>query len=108
MARRKPNNSIPAGSWTILILYLVSSFFGALIFSLLAFRAKRNHKNPLWWILLSLIFMIVFGYVSWALFKTSSPKHDAFWYYLGLSTLISNGIALFNIVSTIFTKRADH
>lgn len=86
------------------ILYLVFSFLGGLTFSILALRAKRNNNTVFWWFILALIFIGFFGVLSFSLVFTSGPGKDAGWYYLGLSTLFANGIALLILIVTLFTK----
>lgn len=91
-------------SITMVILYLIFSFLGGLTFSILALRAKRKNKTVFWWFLLALIFIGVFVILSYSFVLTSGPNKDAGWYYLGLSTLVANGIATFILFATLFTK----
>ncbi len=89
----------------LLFLYLFCSFLGGLLFSILALRAKKRQKTAMWWFLCSVIFISIFSYISCAFVSVSSPTKDAFYYYLGLSTLVSNGIAVFILVITLFLKK---
>jgi peptidoglycan/LPS O-acetylase OafA/YrhL len=91
-------------SLAMVILYLIFSFLGGLTFSILALRAKRNNKTVFWWFLLALIFIGLFGVLSYSFVITSGPAKDPGWYYLGLSTLVANGIAVFILLVTLFTK----
>jgi hypothetical protein len=95
-------------SLAMVILYLIFSFLGGLTFSILALRAKRNNKTVFWWFLLALIFIGFFGLISYSLVFTSGPNKDAGWYYLGLSTLVANGIAVFILVVTLFSKSYNY
>jgi hypothetical protein len=91
-------------SFLILVLYLLFSFLGGLSFSLLALRAKRRNKTVFWWFILAIIFIFFFGLISYSLVVTSSPIKDAGWYYLGISTLVANGVAVFILIVTLFSN----
>jgi drug/metabolite transporter (DMT)-like permease len=93
------------GSLRFLIWYLLFSFFLGLVFSIFALRARNRGKYGFGWMFLSLLSCAFFGTIAFSLLKTSSPMHDAGWYYLGASTLITNGIAVFILVITLFKKR---
>lgn len=88
----------------IIVLYLISSVFAGLIFSLLALNAKSKGNLTIVWFLLSLLCVAGFGYLGLGFYKTSSATIDPFYYYLGLTTLVSNGLALFFLVLTIIKK----
>jgi hypothetical protein len=92
-------------SLAIVIVYLISSFFASFIFSCLAFRSRKNGKGGWGWIVLSLVCVVIFGYLSLAFIKTSSPTHDKGWYYLGCSTLVSNAISMLILFFSFFIKR---
>jgi hypothetical protein len=98
-------NSTPNTSLRIVIIYLLSSFFAGLLFSILALRSRKNGNSGIGWIFLSICCITFFGAISYSLFKTSSPNHDAFWYYLGIITLVANGMALLISFFTVFSKR---
>ncbi len=103
----KKENQITAGSGSpifLLLLYLFSSFFSGLLFSILALRAKSRNKTSFWWGLLSLICIVFFSVLSFSLFKTSSPNKDVVYYYVGLGSLITNSIAIALLILTIFTN----
>jgi len=100
MTKHKPKDF----SLAFVILYLLFSLMGGLAFSILAFRAKKNNKTVFWWFLLSLCFIAIFCTISYSLVITSGPNKDAGWYYLGVSTLCANALALFILLLTIITK----
>jgi uncharacterized protein with PQ loop repeat len=93
------------GSLKFVILYLLLSFFAGLAFSILAYKSRKIGKYGFGWMFLALCCNLFFGILAFSLFKTSSVKVDVGYYYLGLSTLVSNGIAILIIVITLFTKR---
>ncbi len=95
-------------SLLLVLLYLLLSFFAAITFSIFALKAKRNNKTVFWWFLLALIFIGLFGLISYSLVLTSSLKKDAGWYYLGFSSLIANAIALFVLLITLFVKPTEY
>jgi heme A synthase len=80
---------------------------GGLLFSILALRAKRKQKTVFWWFLLSLIFIAIFGFLSYTLVLTSSPTKDSSYYYLGMVSLVSNSIALIILIATLFSKNSN-
>ncbi len=102
MAKRKRNEVAATSLWMV-IIYLVSSFFSALIFSIFR-RARRQGRGGVGWLLLALLAAGVFGTISYSLVFTSSPGHDAGWYYLGLSTLAANGVALLILFLSFLIK----
>lgn len=92
-----------------LVFYLSFSFFLGLIFSVLACRAKYKGNTYFWWWLLSIVCISLFSFISYIFFKTSSPTKDVIYYYLGLSTLIANVLAVFILISTlIISKKSDN
>jgi|688.fasta_scaffold837221_2 hypothetical protein len=98
-------NTSTNGSLKFVFLYLLLSFFAGLAFSILAYRTRKKGKYGFGWMFLALCCILFFGILAFSLLKTSSVKVDVGWYYLGLSTLISNGIAILLIIITLFTKR---
>jgi hypothetical protein len=103
MPKRKRNEVAGTSLWMV-IIYLVSSFFSALIFSILFRRARRQGRGGVGWLLLALLAAGVFGTISYSLVFTSGPGHDAGWYYLGYSTLVANGVALLILFLSFFIK----
>ncbi len=98
---RNKKDDLSKGSSIIILVYLISSFFGALIFSIIANRAKSKGKKYIVWLILSFVFMILFGILSYALFKTSSTEKDALYYWIGLGSLVTNSISLILNILTI-------
>jgi len=98
-------NEMAGTSLWIVLLYLLSSLLSALLFSILFWRARGQGRAGIGWVLLTLVAAGVFGTISYSLFTTSSPAHDAGWYYLGLSTLAANGLALLILVLALFARR---
>ena len=92
-------------SMILLLGYLISSVFAGLIFSFLAMRSKSNGGSGIGWGILSLLCIAFFGYMGYALFFTSSPTKDPFWFYFGITSLVSNGLALFIVLLAIFNRR---
>ena len=100
----KQDNGTSKTSFILLVGYLLSSIFAALIFSGLAMRAKSNGGTGIGWGLLSLICIAIFGYMGYAVYFTSSPTVDSFWYYLGITSLIANSIAVLILLLTILKR----
>ena len=100
----KQDNGTSQTSLLILLGYLISSIFAGLIFSGLAMKAKSNGGSGIGWGLLSLICIAFFGYIGYALIVTSSPTVDSFWYYLGITSLIANSLALLILLLTILKR----
>ncbi len=98
-------NEVAGTSLWIVLLYLASSFFAALVFSILFARARGQGRAGIGWVLLTLLCAGVFGTIGYSLLVTSSPAHDAGWYYLGLATLVANGLALVILMLNILRKR---
>ena len=92
-------------SMIMLLGYLISSVFAGLIFSGLAMKAKSNGGSGIGWGILSLLCIAFFGYMGYALYFTSSPTKDPFWFYFGITSLVSNGLALFIVLLAIFNRR---
>ncbi len=92
-------------SMIMLLGYLISSVFAGLIFSGLAMKAKSNGGSGIGWGILSLLCIAFFGYMGYALYFTSSPTKDPFWFYFGITSLVSNGLALFIVLLAIFKRR---
>jgi hypothetical protein len=92
-------------SMIMLLGYLISSVFAGLIFSGLAMKAKSNGGSGIGWGILSLLCIAFFGYMGYAFFFTSSPTKNPFWFYFGITSLVSNGLALFIVLVAIFKRR---
>lgn len=92
-------------SMIMLLGYLISSVFAGLIFSFLAMRSKSNGGSGIGWGILSLLCIAFFGYMGYAVYFTSSPTKDPFWFYFGITSLVSNGLALFIVLLEIFKRR---
>jgi len=101
----KKDNGTSQTSLIILLGYLISSIFAGLIFSGLAMKAKSNGGSGIGWGIISLICIGIFGYLGYALYFTSSPTKDPFWFYFGITSLVSNGLALFIVLVAIFKRR---
>ncbi len=102
------DNSSKGTSKTSMILllgYLISSVFAGLIFSFLAMRSKSSGGSGIGWGIISLICIGIFGYLGYALYFTSSPTKDPLWFYFGITSLVSNGLALFIVLVAIFKRR---
>ena len=100
----KQDNGTSKTSFILLVGYLLSSIFAGLLFSGLAMKAKSNGGSGIGWGLLSLICIAFFGYIGYALIVTSSPTVDSFWYYLGITSLIANSLALLILLLTILKR----
>ncbi len=90
---------------TLAIVYLLSSFFSSLVFSILAYRSRKRGNSGIGWIILSLLCMGFFGVIAYSLIMTSGPAKDAGWYYLGLATMASNGCSLLEMILSFTIKR---
>jgi hypothetical protein len=89
----------------LILFYLLASFFGGLVFSVLTYRSRKHGNSGIGWFLLSFFFIFIFSYISFALFKTSSANHEAFWYYLSISTFAANSVALFILILSFLKNR---
>lgn len=98
-------NEMAGTSLWIVLLYLVSSFLSALLFSILLWRARGQGRAGIGWMLLTLVAAGVFGTIAYSLVINSSSTHDAGWYYLGLATLVANALALLILVLALFSRR---
>jgi CHASE2 domain-containing sensor protein len=107
-ARRleRERQKVAGTSRWMVFLYLLFSFFSALLFSILLWRARDKGRAGIGWIVLTLLASGMFGTISYSLVHTSSPAHDAGWYYLGLSALVANGLALLILFLALFLKRS--
>ena len=103
---RKNTDNTSSTSLAMVVIYLISSFFAGLIFSILAFRSRKNGRSGIGWIILSLLCISIFGFISYSLIYTSSPHKDAGWYWLGISTLIANGIAVLVVLKSFFVQKS--
>jgi hypothetical protein len=101
---KKINDNTSTTSLVLLLGYLIASVFAGIIFSILALRAKSNGKSGWGWAFMSMICIGIFSYLGYALYFTSSPQIDSFWYYLGLTSLTSNGLALIILIIYILKK----
>jgi hypothetical protein len=102
---KSKNNGTSRTSAIILIGYLISSVFAGLIFSGIALRSRNQGNTGIGWGLLSLVCIGIFGFMGYAFFKTSSPLSDAFYYYLGIVTLVANSLALIILFLAFFKRR---
>ncbi len=100
----KQDNGISKTSFILLVGYLISSIFAGLIFSGLAMKAKSNGGSGIGWGILSLICIVFFGYLGYAIYFTSSPTVDSFWYYFGITSLIANSLAAVILLLTILKR----
>ena len=100
----KQDNGTSKTSFILLVGYLLSSIFAGLLFSGLAMKAKSNGGSGFGWGILSLICIAFFGYIGYALIVTSSPTVDSFWYYLGITSLIANSLALLILLLKILNR----
>ena len=100
----KQDNGTSKTSFILLVGYLLSSIFAGLIFSGLAMRAKSNGGTGIGWGLHSLICIAIFGYMGYAIYFTSSPSVDSFWYYFGITSLIANSLAALILLLTILKR----
>ena len=78
----------------IVLVYLVLSIFSALVFSVLYWRAVNKDGKGILWFLLTVVCAALYGTIGYSFILTSSPTVDAGYFYLGFTTLISNGLAV--------------
>ena len=100
----KQDNGTSKTSFILLVGYLLSSIFAGLIFSGLAMKAKSNGGSGIGWGVLSLICIAFFGYLGYAVYFTSIPTVDPFWYYFGITSLIANSLAALILLLTILKR----
>ena len=100
----KQDNRTSKTSLILLVGYLLSSIFAGLIFSGLAMKAKSNGGSGIGWGVLSLICIAFFGYLGYAVYFTSSPTVDPFWYYFGITSLIANSLAALILLLNILKR----
>lgn len=92
-------------SMIMLIVYLLSSVFAGLIFSFLAMKSKSTGGSAIGWGILSILCIGIFGYAGYGFYLTSSPTVDIFWYYFGITSMISNSLALIIIILALIKKK---
>jgi hypothetical protein len=92
----------------LLFLYLFFSFFTGLIFSVFALRGKNRGKTYGWWWILGLLSVLFFGFIAYIFLATSSLKVDIFYFYLGLATLVSNGLAFIILLYTLLKSKKTY
>jgi zinc transporter ZupT len=100
----KQDNGTSKTSFVLLVGYVLSSIFAGLIFSCLALKAKSSGGSGIGWGLLSIICIVVFGYIGYAVYFTSSPTVDPFWYYFGITTIVANALAALILLLTILKR----
>ena len=100
----KQDNGTSKTSLILLVGYLLSSIFAGLIFSGLAMKAKSNGGSGIGWGVLSLICIAFFGYLGYAVYFTSSPTGDPFWYFFGITSLIAHSLAALILLLTILKR----
>jgi len=100
----KQGNGTSKTSFILVVGYIISSIFAGLIFSGLAMKAKSNGGSGIGWGILSLICIVFFGYLGYAIYFTSSPTVDSFWYYFGITSLIANSLAAVILLLTILKR----
>ena len=96
--KRNGNNN----SGLTILLYLLLSVFSALIFSLLYKRSINEGRTSTIWFILTTICAFFYGTIAMSLIITSSASHDAGYYYLGIITFASNGLALLILILKLF------
>jgi len=101
----KQDHGTSRTSFVLLVGYILSSIFAGLIFSGLALKAKSSGGSGIGWGLLSVICIVVFGYVGYAVYFTSSPTVDSFWYYFGITSIIANALAALILLLTIIKRK---
>lgn len=89
----------------MLFLYLFLSLFTGLIFSIFALKAKNKGSTYGWWWTLSILSSLFFGFIAYVFLATSSLKNDIFYFYLGIATLLSNGLAFIILLCTLFKSK---
>ncbi len=67
-------------------------------------RSKSSGGSAIGWGLLSLICIGFFGYMGYAFYVTSSPTIDSFWYYFGITSIVSNSLALFIVILALIKR----
>ena len=100
----KQDNGTSKTSFILVVGYIISSIFAGLLFSGLAMKAKSNGGSGIGWGILSLLCIAFFGYMGYAVYFTSSPTVDPFWYYFGITSLIANSLAVLILLLTILKR----
>lgn len=108
MKKEKQVSSDAGSPLLLLVIYLLSSFFGAFLFSILALRAKRKGETVWGWLLLSLLFILIFSVLSYSIVATSSPTKDSVYFFVGVLSLASNFIALVILTYALLSKNILH
>lgn len=99
---RHTHSSQGRSSARFVLVYLVLSIFSALVFSVLYRRAVNKGGKGIIWFILTVVCAALYGTIGYSLVLTSSPTVDSGYYYLGLTTLISNGLAVLVLVFRFF------
>jgi hypothetical protein len=85
------------------VIFILASFFAALAFGIIALSTQRFWLKLLLFLLV-LISVAFFGVLSYSLIKTSSPAHDAIYYYFGMISFIGNALGLLFAFISLFKK----
>lgn len=105
MVARKPSNTASGkGSLVIIIVYLVLSIFSALVFSVLFRKSVSSGKKGIGWFILTILSVAFYGFLAYSLVVTSSPQKDAGYYWIGITTLITNSLALILLFHKLIRK----
>jgi hypothetical protein len=97
--KRKNKHTLNSNfSLYIVLFYLVLSIFSALVFTMLYRRSINNGNSGIGWLLLTVLSVLFYGIIAVSLVKTSSPNHDAGYYWLGVITICSNTLAIILLI----------
>jgi surface polysaccharide O-acyltransferase-like enzyme len=105
MERRNSNTLNSKISLYMILLYLVLSVFSALVFSMLFRRSVTKGNKGIGWLLLTILSVLFYGTIAISLIKTSSPNHDAGYFWLGVVTVCSNILALILLVLKLIKRK---
>jgi hypothetical protein len=61
-------------------------------------RSINNGNSGIGWLLLTGLSVLFYGIIAVSLVKTSSPNHDAGYYWLGVITICSNTLAIILLI----------
>jgi hypothetical protein len=75
----------------LLVLFF---YFAGFILAIKAHYNKTLGEGYIVWSIFSLLSAVFFGYMALSLIVTSSPSNDVFWYYIGWSAIVLNGIGV--------------
>jgi hypothetical protein len=89
----------------IFIVLILSFILSGLILSIWSLKNKKSNKGYVIQLVLGLICIVLFGYVSYHFYMEGlGSGNQMIWYYFGMIGTYSNGLAALIWILTLFIK----